>query len=90
MPLAGQLATVIVTDRKGMKMLTFSDRENKENEVIEDFFDGSAYQDRKALFLRELDLTIAIYIDGSVPFRKGSSNMTIFNVILLNLPAMDR
>ena len=90
MPLAGQLATVIANDSRREKLLTFSDRESKENGVIRDFFDGSAYQDQKALFSRELDLAIAIYIDGFVPFRKGTSNMTIYNIILLNLPATER
>ena len=51
MPLSEQLATVIATDSKRAKLLTFSDREGTESNTIKDFFDGYAYQNQKALFL---------------------------------------
>ncbi|KAG2209048.1 hypothetical protein INT45_004550 [Circinella minor] len=90
MPLAQQLAALIASDSKREHLMTLSNRESEEPGVREDFFDGDVYKTRRCLFNRDLDIAISLFIDGFTPFRKSKTNMTIFNIIILNLPPKEQ
>ena len=90
MPLAQQLAALIASDSKRERLMKLSNRESEEPGVQEDFFDGDVYKNRRSLFKGDLDIAISLFIDGFTPFRKGKTSMTIFNIIILNLPPKER
>ena len=90
MPLAQQLAALIASDSKREHLMTLSNRESEESGVQEDFFDGDVYKTQRSLFNGDLDIAISLFIDGFTPFRMSKTNMTIFNIIILNLPPKER
>ncbi|KAG2217936.1 hypothetical protein INT45_004063 [Circinella minor] len=90
MPLAEQIAALILNDTRRKKLMTLMDRKSEEDGVREDIFDENMYKKQKRLFKGDMDIAISLYIDGFAPFNKGKTSMTIFNIIILNLSPKER
>ena len=60
--------------------------ETRESGVYRDVFDGDVYQNHKHLFKNNYDMALALYIDGFIPTKRGSTSMVTFMAVILNLP----
>lgn len=89
-PLSKQLST-LVANKKMRDLLLYRSEIEAEDGVYKDVFDGSAYKGLTPdLFENDLDIALSIFVEGSNPFKGGEVKMTIVNIIVLNLPPLER
>lgn len=84
-PFYKQLASYFASKKSRDLLLYRSKRESSPRDgQMKDIFDGAIYQKNKSLFRNELDLALALYIDGINPQKKGSTSMVTFMAVILN------
>lgn len=86
--LSNQLANFLSFDRNRDLIQKYLKKREvcSSSDEMKDIFDGSVYTEREDRETK--DLSLAMYIDGFLPFDKGSKNcaMTIIMFTLLDLP----
>lgn len=85
-PLHKQLASYFGNKKSREMLLYRSKRESPPDGQLKDIFDGAVYKKHKFLFRNDLDLALALYIDGFNPQKRGSTSMVTFMAVILNLP----
>lgn len=85
-PLYKQLASYFASEKSRELLRYRSKRGSPRDDQMKDIFDGAIYQKNKSLFRNELDLALALYIDGFNPQKRGCTSMVTFMAVVLNLP----
>lgn len=74
------------------QMFRYRSTRNTEVNTYQDIFDGDVYKDlvNKGFFDNELDVALALFVDGFTTQRKGKRTMTVIHCIILNVDPSSR
>ena len=91
LPLADQLAILIADSEKRKELLTLDDREVHEHGLMSDFHHGKIYQSIKNdIVTQDLDIYLALFIDGFSPYNRGNTQMTMFHILVMSMDSKKR
>lgn len=64
--------------------------EDEEIAKLTDIFDGAAFREKRGYFDADVNIALALFVDGFQPFKRSKVNLTIVHLLVLNLPPMER
>lgn len=88
----GDYISNMLANEETRKMFMYRTTREEEPEVYQDIFDGDVYKNLKqqGFFDGDLDIALALFVDGFTTQRKGKRTMTIVHCLILNVDPSSR
>lgn len=88
----GDYLSNMLANEETRKMFMYRATREEEPDVYQDIFDGDVYKGLKqqGFFDGDLDIALALFVDGFTTQRKGKRTMTIIHCLILNVDPSSR